>query len=323
MTYPLSLPQNAPYSLSTAQTCMALVNVAIDMINQWQTVTNPPDPPQTWGWKPYDSCRAAANSDPSNPWYTLDVLTMVKPLTEADILNATFKTELGKISKERNAQNEPFGFIATSQDGQSGYLIFHGSVTKADWAADAMYSLTPYTAPDGTTQGNVETGFYTVFNGLATLIQQLDGLKNVKTLYVSGHSLGAAVATLCLPTVLWYLPGLEPANVFCYLTGSPMVGDQGFANYIQGLGVQFFRTVNLNDPVPKAPSQLLGDYVAIAPDNVATFQPPSYGGKDESNNHQPCCSYSYALFNSLNTQNPNFTTCQTAAGSSVWPSTTS
>ena len=188
-TYPLAQPKG--YDLATAQTCIALVNVAIDMVKQWEQIT---DPPGDWKWFPRDVCKMACP-------YPLDYSTIVKPLSNADILNATFETVIGRVDHKINAKNEPFGFIATSKDGKSAYLMFHGSVTNADWAADAMAELRPYTAPDGTSQGKVETGFYTVFNNIVNLKDRLQGLK-VTNLYVSGHSLGAAVATLCLPAAL-------------------------------------------------------------------------------------------------------------------------
>jgi len=300
-TYPLTQPKG--YNLATAQTCIALVNVAIDMVKQWEQIT---DPPGNWKWFPRDVCKMACP-------YPLDYLTIVNPLSNADILNTTFGTVIGRVDHKMDAKNEPFGFIATSTDGRSAYLIFHGSVTKADWAADFMAELRPYTAPDGTSQGKVETGFHTVFNSIANLKDRLQALK-VTNLYVSGHSLGAAVATLCLPAALEWVPNLKRENVYCYLTGSPKVGDRDFAHYIEshyienGLGIKFFRTVNLDDPVPKLP--LRPEYVAIAKQNEASFNPPSYGKHNDSpNNHNPCCSYAYALFNPANTQNLSFGGC--------------
>ena len=295
-TYPLTQPTG--YNITYAQNCIALVNVAIGMVKQWVNSGSPNPWPST-GWAPSDPCYQLAHC------YNLNVLsTVVQVPNSASILNTSFTTN------GPSASGEPFGFIAISLDGKSAYLIFHGSVTNADWAADGMYSMTTnYTVPYGTATGNpqVETGFYAVFQGMNTLQDALSNLipKSVTNVFISGHSLGAAVATLCLPVALKCVPSVAPGNVFCYLTGSPMPGNQDFANYIQGLGVNFFRTVNLNDPVPNTPPAEHCSRAMSPSAHKRRSTPQTTEVRRDRNNHDPCCSYGYALFHPGNTANPH------------------
>ena len=69
-----------------------------------------------------------------------------------------------------------------------------------------------------------------------------------KTLWICGHSLGGAMATLCASR-------LEEKDPILYTYGSPKVGGKEF---VAGLEVDHWRFVNNNDAVPKVPLWLMG-----------------------------------------------------------------
>lgn len=121
-------------------------------------------------------------------------------------------------------------------------LVFRGTSNVHDW-------LTNLDAWRGTREefvGEVHQGFYDalmiVLDDIVPLVQ-----KDHKTLYITGHSLGGALATLA--------KGIFPHGRL-YTFGSPRVGDKEFAESIDNLGHNF-RFTNNNDIVPRVP---FGDY---------------------------------------------------------------
>ena len=69
-----------------------------------------------------------------------------------------------------------------------------------------------------------------------------------KQLWITGHSLGGAMATLCASR-------LEEKNPKLYTYGSPRVGGKEFC---QGMDVPHWRFVNNNDVVTKVPFWFMG-----------------------------------------------------------------
>jgi hypothetical protein len=123
-------------------------------------------------------------------------------------------------------------------------------------------------------------------------------LSGVTTLYISGHSLGSAVATLCVPVAV----SLGMSSGLQCNQASPKVGDAAFAKYIDGLPIETYRLVNTYDAVPKAPVNPL--YVHVG---TEVYFGADY--KNEAQKHNPCCSYSYALANPANPVNPDIQSC--------------
>ena len=80
------------------------------------------------------------------------------------------------------------------------------------------------------------------------LVSQRQG--NNRTLWFTGHSLGAALATLAAQ---WYGPGCT-----LYTFGSPRVGDQEF---VESLAVSAYRFVNHQDVVTRVPPPVLYRHV--------------------------------------------------------------
>ncbi|KAF9024622.1 alpha/beta-hydrolase [Hymenopellis radicata] len=106
----------------------------------------------------------------------------------------------------------------------------------------------------------VHSGFQNTFERTAAEVMRAvqDGLTSTgsKNLIVTGHSLGAAIATL---DALMFKSALDPSiAVTTTLFGSPRVGDQAFANFAdQVLGTSLARITNQADPVPLLPPRFL------------------------------------------------------------------
>ena len=142
------------------------------------------------------------------------------------------------------------GFIATREinDGHAMAVVsFRGTQQVRDWMTNLCMDKVPVTSrnsEDGKTLGNVHTGFNSAFLSVEDQIRQhLKGSEQLP-LYVTGHSLGGALATLAT----WYLSGDQLAA--CYTFGAPRIGDDGLMNRYR---TPIYRIVNGADPVPCVP----------------------------------------------------------------------
>ncbi|MGH3380429.1 MAG: lipase family protein [Actinoallomurus sp.] len=272
------------YDLTIARTCSFVVNVACNMCEQWKSAGKPS--PDKFSWKPADSCPI------TNPVFPIDNWKYQTPVW------STF-TPVGK------AIGEPFAVFAYEADTNTTFLAFRGSQTDDDFIMDAKTKLVPYTAPTKTpiTDMQVAQGFYGVFTGLdqATMKTALSKIASSGgRLIVTGHSLGSTLATLAIPMAL--AAKIPSTNILHYNQASPKVGNSKFQAYYTDLGVQTFRLVNTYDEVPKQPKQ--PEYVPVGTEAAFGAAYPT-----EKECHDPCCSYSYALFNPTSPYNPAMDAC--------------
>lgn len=149
---------------------------------------------------------------------------------------------------------EPFGFIAKAAAvGQADnvYVIFRGTVSVEDWLKDFEFTQTPYMYTPAP-HAQVETGFDQIYHGLhSTIIQTLNGLTHaVAQVFVSGHSLGAALAVMAVPDICLNTK-LRPVSAYTF--AGPRVGNAHFAAFYNGLDVLTYRVVNTSDVVPSVP----------------------------------------------------------------------
>lgn len=139
-------------------------------------------------------------------------------------------------------------------------VAFRGSTNAANFVSDALAFKINLTNPfnqnhshvcDGCT---VEHGFHTVWESLEKdvfgAMAEL-GCKHYKNIYISGHSLGAAVGTIA--AAHFHLAGYYVKAA--YLFQSPRVGNRRWASWFEReLGDrEIFRTSHHRDPVPDCP----------------------------------------------------------------------
>lgn len=137
-------------------------------------------------------------------------------------------------------------------------IAFKGSSAPKDFLEDARILRDTIMEASG---GKVEVhaGFHADFAAihvavLAAVRSQL-AIQPAAKIYVTGHSLGGALAILC--ALEFSRQGLPIAAVFTF--GQPRVGNKNFAVlYDDGLRDITFRIVNQNDIVPRTPGWLLG-----------------------------------------------------------------
>ncbi|MBM7704281.1 lipase family protein [Metabacillus iocasae] len=119
-------------------------------------------------------------------------------------------------------QHEWFGFILESEN--EVVIAFRGTKSDLDWLADASAFQLPF--PYASNIGNVHGGFLSIYHSLRNeVFNAYASLSPQKPLYITGHSLGGALATLHALDVAVNGP-FEHVTMYNY--GSPRVGDPAF-----------------------------------------------------------------------------------------------
>ncbi|HLO17928.1 MAG TPA: hypothetical protein VK206_24070 [Anaerolineales bacterium] len=152
-------------------------------------------------------------------------------------------------SKETDTQ----AFLAKSRDGYA-VLAFRGTeiAKREDVLIDAEATRI------SVLEGRVHSGFRIAYESVGKEIEEsILSLKNIP-LYITGHSLGAALATVATQR-LEHNPWIRETIAACYTFGSPRVGDQ---HYDIEFKSPIYRVVNTTDVVTVIPLVAMG-YVHI------------------------------------------------------------
>ncbi len=132
-------------------------------------------------------------------------------------------------------------------------IAFRGTQTDCwrDWMTDAMIAFVP--GPFGKVHKGFAAGLDCIWSQLTSTLAQFRN--NNQSLFITGHSLGAALATLAaarLQTAGQLVQGV-------YTFGCPRVGDQAFCRgFNQAFKGKAFRFVNNNDVVTRIAPRTFG-----------------------------------------------------------------
>lgn len=188
----------------------------------------------------------------------------------------------------------PIAFVATA--GDAIYVVFRGTKTISEWISDAEFAQVPYAPVSG--GGLTEQGFSTVYATVGSaIVGEVNALAqsgSYTTLYVTGHSLGASLATLAAPDLARATGFSSPV---LYNFASPRTGNPTFASLVDALPTSW-RIVNTNDEVPKLPpavtfviengEQKLYFYEHIDSEYDVTFGEPIENLQDLEDDHAMC-----------------------------------
>lgn len=135
------------------------------------------------------------------------------------------------------------------EDDVDMIVVCRGTEVKqfADIKADLSISKT------SVMEGKLHIGFNHYVDKIWTpiLSRGVDAKKNNKNVWFTGHSLGAAMATIMAYRFAKYDLVPTPAGLFTY--GSPRVGNRKFINFFNTLPFEHHRWVNDGDIVTKIP----------------------------------------------------------------------
>ena len=186
-----------------------------------------------------------------------DAITVPAPFELEEVIYEGVDSSINPTCKD-DTSVVPTAFIAT--EGKNIYLAFRGTANISDALTDILNVQVDYTlVPNG---GKVSEGFLNKYMGTntnpirATIFSKLDELvmtDNYDNLYITGHSMGGALAVTAFPDLS---QNLSIANLFMYNFAEPAVGDSDFVSTYQGeygADRMSWRVINTNDLVPKLP----------------------------------------------------------------------
>lgn len=149
-----------------------------------------------------------------------------------------------------DASTDTQGYVAVRRFGNEpriAVIAFRGTQQIKDWITNFNAAKTPLYSRNANGPliiANVHKGFNQAYLAVEKQIHEhLCGDEDLP-LYITGHSLGGALAILAT----WYIAGDRLAA--CYTFGAPRVGDDGLTNRFK---TPIYRIVNGADPVPFVP----------------------------------------------------------------------
>lgn len=171
--------------------------------------------------------------------------------TDNDILKSILRVggfELKGVLFDHGTDTQGFVAVRRSSDGTGMAVIsFRGTKQIQDWKTNLRIDKVPIKSARSNnkkTLGNIHRGFNDAFKSVEDQIQKyIQDIDNLP-LYITGHSLGGALATVAT----WYIAGDKLAA--CYTFGAPRVGDDGLLDRFR---TPIYRIVNGADPVPFIP----------------------------------------------------------------------
>jgi len=161
----------------------------------------------------------------------------------------TYETRL-----EHQGEQIIFGWIP---DYNAVFIGFRGSSNIQNWIDNIQCrQITPYDDK----QLSVEKGFYNLFSSLDDMIYNILDVMVVKyntnTLFITGHSLGGALASLMAFDVKYNNRDYNVKSVITF--GSPRVGNPYFSTIFNRFQMDSYRITHHYDMVPHVPEEFMG-----------------------------------------------------------------
>ncbi len=183
-------------------------------------------------------------------------------------LRRALQETIPNIVGRRYRQTVFFGYlIETDRDY---LLVFRGTQTKAEWINNLRSTQRRYPR-DASREGlgKVHLGFLSIVSGETPFslrpnpVEIARDLDPSKPLYITGHSLGAAIATVVAMELAIRVPAIRD-QIRLYAFAGPRVGDAAFAKSFRRLVPNAYRIANIADVVPSLPpSQMGGGFVHV------------------------------------------------------------
>lgn len=165
--------------------------------------------------------------------------------TNARLLHLQVESHGLKV-KGRFAAGGTEGFVAESPE--MVILAFRGTTDKADWRTNLRARNPKTVLVKGRPPVCVHEGFLRAYEAVQAEVERLlAGVKD-KPIYITGHSLGGAVAVVAAMSLA------RDEIAACYTFGAPRVGDRSFDEYVKA---PHYRVVNGLDAVPLVPFSIM------------------------------------------------------------------
>ena len=169
----------------------------------------------------------------------------------------------------------PFCALFYSSSLKILFVCFSATIQVSEWEDTLLYhQVQPKLLNNSTDDMLVHQGFYNIYTGSVGGVSSLRdnilaGITKYRhvddTILISGHSLGATLATLCFMDTCNLFP-----NTVLYSSGCPRVGNTPFAQFMQGQPLNY-RLFNTEDIIPSLPPPFLFGWEYTQPGSVLQF----------------------------------------------------
>lgn len=147
-----------------------------------------------------------------------------------------------------DSDEERFGYALTSE--QASVLAFRGSHSAEDWVSDFIAQQTVYRPVKNA--GHTHKGFTDIYmSGRNNVLEIVAQLPADIPLFITGHSLGGALATLA---ALDIASNTQIRSPIVYTFGAPRIGDPKFVRTYNTTVDTHWRLQNEFDIVPHLPT---------------------------------------------------------------------
>jgi hypothetical protein len=206
--------------------------------------------------------------------YTADTIAAIAQAGYT-FVEALYGNELATDVSPHTGETVTYGFLATSAAGELVAAI-RGTETIMEWLHDFAFLFVPDPIHAG--GGLTEDGFTAIYRSLRAgadpnspsaiaAITNMVGTQGVSSITVTGHSLGAALATL-LALDAGLNSGIGGSGITVYTFASPRVGELFFQHTYNSVVPDTYRIYNRPDIVPQAPPfpyQDVGNALELVP----------------------------------------------------------
>ena len=186
--------------------------------------------------------------------------TMISLQTENS--RALLMAKLSMLAYNDDQDFSGFGFSQTFLDsrGSQAYFLWNANDvvvvcrgTQPDKFEDIVADIRMKLIPSSTGRGRIHTGFKASVDHIWEDLNRLflvSSAKHTKRVWITGHSLGAAMASII--TIRCHRHSQLPAPVL-YTYGSPRVGNRAYVKSLRELNIEHHRWVNNADIVTRNP----------------------------------------------------------------------
>lgn len=211
-----------------------------------------------------------------------------------------------------STQSSWIGYVAVCQDkkeiarlGRRDVVIsYRGTATCCEWLENLRATLTACMPPDDVATSvhlppctpMVQRGFFSLYTSSTDTFPSLqdmvrEEISRVLDLYgdeplsitITGHSLGAALATLTAYDINSTFNNAPIVTVISF--GGPRVGNRSFRRQLEKSGTKILRIVNSDDLITKVPGFVIDDYDVANKQAVNVAALPSWLQKRVEDTH--------------------------------------
>lgn len=157
-------------------------------------------------------------------------------------------------------QQAMFAYIFWEREQQHAVISFTGTASKAVGQSNLQYQQVAPTALNGYQEGILcHEGFYGIYNSIRDQLWSWWNQNGswVQTLYITGHSLGGALSTLCG----FDFADISAPELIHYSFAAPRVGNTGFVETFIDRVPTTLRINNTEDAIPQLPPARIQNWI--------------------------------------------------------------